>query len=165
VTKPPSEKKTGDLLIPASAYPQLPVWASLREALVQLTMEQGHLSMHERRRKVLILGEDYHLAGVLTLADILKALDPKLSQTPWEAAPSWQDLRTPEAHKQMDGQVKAFMSAPGPEISPEEDLLRASQLMLQAGVDILPVYQDNQLKGMLRLEDVFHQVSRAILAP
>ena len=114
---------------------------------------------------MLIFGEDYHLAGVLTQADILKVLDPKLSQTPWEAAPTWQDLKTPAAHQQMEAQVRGFMSAAGPEISPEEDLLRASQLMLQAGVDILPVYKDNQLKGMLRLEDVFHQVSRAILAP
>jgi CBS-domain-containing membrane protein len=165
MNKPPSEKTAGDLLIPASAYPQLPAWASLREALVQLTLEQEALSRHERRRKVLILGDDYHLAGVLTQAGILKALDPKLCQTPWQSAPTWPDLKTPAARRQMEEQVRVFMSPPGPEISPQEDLLRASQLMLQAGVDILPVYQHNQLKGMLRLEDVFHQISRAILAP
>lgn len=165
MNKPPSEKKAGDLLIPASAYPQLPSWSTLREALVQLTLEQESLSAHERRRKVLIFGEDYHLAGVLTQADILRALDPKLSQTPWQAAPSWPDLRTPEARQQMERQVGDFISPAGPDISPEEDILRASQLMLQAGVDILPVYQDNQFKGMLRLQDVFHQISLAILAP
>ncbi|MFH1035657.1 MAG: CBS domain-containing protein [Pseudomonadota bacterium] len=165
MSKTPEEKKAGDLLIPASAYPQLPAWATLREALVQLTLEQEALSMHERRRKVLIFGEDYLLAGVLTQADILKALDPKLSQTPWDAAPSWQDLNTSAAHQQMEERVSRFMSAAGPGISLQEDLLRASQLMLQAQVDILPVYQENQLKGMLRLEDVFHQVSRAILTP
>jgi len=163
--KTETEKKAGDLLLPASAYPQLPMWASLREALVQLTLEQEGLSTHERRRKVLIFGEDYHLAGVLTMSDILRALDPKLSNTPWQQAPAWPDLATPAARKQMEEPVRAFMSAPGPEIDPQEDLLRASQLMLQAGVDILPVYQNNQLKGMLRMEDVFHRVSRAILAP
>ena len=165
MAKPPSEKNAGDLLIPANAYPQLPHWASLREALVQLTLEQAALSMHERRRKVLIFGEDYHLIGVLTQSDLLKALNPALSRTPWEVAPAWQDLKGPAARQQIAEPVRSFMSAPGPEISPEEDLLRASQLMLETGVDILPVYKDGQLKGMLRLEDVFHQVSQAILAP
>lgn len=165
MNKPPSEKKARDLLLPAIAYPQLPSWSTLREALVQLTLEQQALSPHERRRRVLVLSEDYHLAGVLTQTDILRALDPRLSQTPWQDAPAWQDLKTPEAHRQMDQPVSAFMSPAGPEIGPDEDLLRASQLMIQAGVDILPVYDNGQLKGMLRLEDVFHQVSRAILAP
>lgn len=57
---------------------------------MQLTLEQEALSMHERRRKVLILGDDFHLAlaGVLIHADILRALDPKLTQTPWQSAPA-----------------------------------------------------------------------------
>lgn len=165
MTKLSSEIKAGDLLLPASAYPQLPTWATLREALVQLTLEQESLSHHERRRRVLVFGQDYHLAGMLTMSNILRALDPKLSATPWQESPSWPDLKTPEARRQMDQPVSAFMSVAGPEIGLEEDLLRASQLMIQAGVDILPVYDNGQLKGILRLEDVFHRVSRAILAP
>lgn len=62
--------------------------------------------------------------------------------------------------------MREFMSPASPEINPKKDLLRASQLILQAGVDILlPVVKDNQLKGMLRLLDVFDLVSCAILTP
>jgi hypothetical protein len=45
MTKPKAEMKVRDIAVPLADYPQMPYWASLKEAVAQLTLAQqgrGH---------------------------------------------------------------------------------------------------------------------------
>lgn len=153
-----------DLLLPVATYPQMPAWATLREAMVKLTLEPLGQPLEERRRRVLVFDQDHRLLGVLTQKGLLRALDPRLLASPWQGAPpAWADLLTPELRQRLEQPVQGEITPVGPPVTPEEDLLRAGQLMLETHTDLLPVMDKGQLLGVLRLEDIYQEVSRAVL--
>ena len=165
MSKAQEEKKVKDLLIPLTDYPHLPYWASLKEAVVQLTVAQQGLQPGERRRTVLVFDEAYKLQGILTERDILRGVEPKFASKYHEAAQvQWENLITAPAQAQLKKPIKDFMSPVGAKVGQEENLMKASHLMLQEKVDLIPVMEGNRVKGVVRLEDIFHEISKAILS-
>lgn len=159
------EKKVRDLLIPLTDYPHMPYWASLKEAMVQLTLAQQGLGPEQRRRTVLVFDEAYKLQGVLTQRDILRGIEPKFARSPQTTTPLiWEDLLAAGAQDQAKKAIKEFMSPVGHTVEADDSLMKASHLMLAEGLDLLPVMEANRVKGVVRLDDIFHEISKTILA-
>ena len=154
-----AKKKLKDLIIPLSEYPHMPYWATLREAIVQLNVayETGH-------HAVLVFDEAYKLVGMLFQKDILKGLEPKFAQHYEDGVPIfWDDLLKTASEKQLGRPVKEFMSKAKLAISVDDNILKASHIMLQEDSRLLPVMEGDKLIGVLRMSDLFHEITKVVL--
>jgi CBS domain-containing protein len=153
------EKKVRELVIPLADYPHMPYWASLKEAVVQLTLAQQGRGPEERRRKVLVFDEAYELQGILTQRDILLAAAPGLDGKP----PAWEEFLA-GLGEQSAQPIKNFMAPLAAMAQADDGLLAVCHLMVGKGVDLVPVMDGGKLLGVARLDDLFSELSRTILA-
>jgi CBS-domain-containing membrane protein len=160
-----AEKKVRDLVIPLADYPHMPYWASLKEALVQLTLAQQGRGPEERRRKVLVFDEAYNLQGILTQRDIMRGVEPEsLRDQPDGGAAPPREGFIAAAQQQAKKPIKEFMAPLGSTVQADDDPLKASHLMVHEGTDLIPVLDGGKVLGVVRLEDVFREISRTILS-
>jgi len=153
------EKGVRDLVIPLTDYPHMPYWGTLREAIVQLNVsyETGH-------HTIMVFNEAYKLVGMLLQNDILRAIEPKFGQRNQESIPiSWDDLLNTLSEKRLALPIKDFMSEATVTIDAEESILMASHMMLEEATYLLPVTEGERLIGVVRMEDLFHEITNAML--
>lgn len=159
------EKKVKDLLIPLTDYPHMPYWASLQEAVVQLTLAQQGQPAAGRRRTVLVFDEAYKLQGILTQRDILRGIEPKFARNYKETASLlWGDLLGASAQEQAKKPIKDFMSPASAMVEANDSLLKASHVMVQEQMELLPVMDGNKVAGVVRLDDIFHEIGMTLLS-
>lgn len=159
-----SEKNLKDLIIPLSQYPHMPYWATLKEAVVQLTVAQQHLAPGERRRTVLVFDEAYRLKGILTQRNILKGIEPRFSTRLAEGyRVDWQDLFDKPSQEQLNKPISEFMSPVRATVKSSDHLLKASHVMISEGLGLLPVMDGDKVAGVVRLQDVFFELGMSIL--
>jgi predicted transcriptional regulator len=148
-----------DLVIPLSDYPHMPYWGTLKEAIVQLNVayDTGH-------HTVLVFDESYKLVGMLLQRDILSGLEPRFARHHEEGVPiAWDDLLKSGSGKQLDQPIKDFMSKVTTTINAEDSILKASHIMIQEGLYLLPVIEGDRLIGVVRMGDLFHKITSAVL--
>ena len=153
------EKRVMDLIIPLTDYPHMPYWGTVREAIVQLNVsyETGH-------HMILVFDEAYKLAGMLLQKDILKAISTKLGESDEENIPiSWDDMLKTGSEKRLALPVKEFMSEATASIDGKESILMASHIMLKETTYVLPVTEGERLIGVVRMEDLFHEITNTML--
>jgi CBS-domain-containing membrane protein len=153
-------KKVKDLIIPLTDYPHMPYWGTLREAIAQLNVafETGH-------HTVLVFDEAYKLMGMLLEKDILKGIEPKFAQHHEDGVPiMWDQLLKSGAEKQLGRPIKEFMSAVTATVDAEDNILKASHIMVDKNAYLLPVMEGDKLIGVVRMGDLFYQITNAILA-
>ena len=153
------EKRVKDLVIPLTDYPHMPYWGTLKEAIVQLNVvyETGH-------NTVLIFDEAYKFVGMLLQADILKGLEPKFAQHFKKGFPvSWDDLLKSEGQKRLARPVKEFMSGVAATVDAQDSILKASHIMLGEDAYLLPVMEGDKLIGVVRMGDLFHEITNGVL--
>lgn len=151
-------KKVRDLLISITEYPHMPYWATLREAIVQLNVayETGH-------HTVLVFDEAYRLKGLLHQSDLLKGARPEYAELcPPDVEIRWEDL-TVSAAQQLDRPIEDFMSAFDVTVGVEDHLLKVVHLMINYNVNLLPVQEGDKIIGVVRMHDLFHEVTGFIL--
>jgi len=154
-----TSKKLKNLVIPISDYPHMPYWGTLKEAIVQLNVayDTGH-------HTVLVFDEAYKLVGMLLQKDILKGLEPKFAQHYEDGVPiAWDRLLKGSSEKQLSRPIKEFMSEVTALIDAEDSILKASHIMLQKDVYLLPVMKGGKLIGVVRMGDLFHEITNAVL--
>ena len=153
------KKQIKDMVIPLSEYPHLPYWGTLREAIVQFNAayEIGH-------HAVLVFDEAYKLVGMLLRKDVLKGLEPKFAQHYEDGVPIfWDELLQTGSEKRLARPVKEFMSEIKATIDIDDSILKASHIMLQEDNDLLPVMEGDKLIGVLRMEELFHDLTSTVL--
>jgi len=159
-----SEKQLKDLVIPLSRYPHMPYWATLKEAVVQLTLAQKDLPLDERRRTVLVFDEAYRLKGILTQRNILRGIEPRFSEKLAEGYHlDWQDLVNKPSQEQLAKPISDFMSPLQATVKSDGGLLQASHIMISQGLGLLPVMDGEKVAGVVRLQDVFMELGLSIL--
>jgi len=154
-----TKKKVKDLVIPLNEYPHMPYWATLREAIAQLNVafETGH-------HTVLVFDEAYKLVGMLLQKDILKGLEPKFAGHYEEGVPVlWDALLESGSEERLAQPIKDFMSDAGTTVDGEDSILKASHIMLNENAYLLPVMEGDSLIGVVRMGDLFHHITNAVL--
>ena len=154
-----AKKKIKDMVIPLSEYPHLPYWGTLREAIVQFNAayEIGH-------HAVLVFDEAYKLVGILLQKDVLKGLEPKFAQHYEDGVPIfWDELLQTGSEKRLARPVKEFMSEVKATIDIDDSILKASHIMLQEDNYLLPVMEGDKLIGVLRMDELFHDITNTVL--
>ena len=154
-----TEKRLKDLLIPLSDYPHMPYWGTLREAIAQLNLayETGH-------HTVLVFDEAYKLVGMLSQKDIIRGLVPKFAEHYEEGVPVfWDDLLTSGSQKRLALPIEQFMSRVKAMGDAEDSILKAAHVLLQENTYLLPIMENGKLTGVVRMGDLFQEVSNAVL--
>jgi len=152
-------KKVKDLVIPLSEYPHMPYWGTLREAIAQLNVafETGH-------HTVLVFDEAYKLVGMLLEKDILRGLEPRFAEHYKEGVPIlWDQLLKSGVEKQLDRPIKEFMSDAKATVEVEDKILKASHIMVHENLYLLPVMEEDRLIGVVRMGDILHAITNAVL--
>ena len=154
-----TKRKVKDLVIPLSEYPHMPYWATLREAIAQLNVafETGH-------HTVLVFDEAYKLVGMLLQKDILRGLEPKFAEHYDDGVPiMWDALLETGSEERLAQPIKDFMSRAEVTVDPEDNILKASHIMLHEEAYLLPVMEGESLIGVVRMGDLFHHITSAVL--
>jgi len=166
----PDEKKVQDLMIPLEDYPHIPYWFTLRQAMAILREAAITFEGQFEPLAVLVFDEKYRLMGILSLRDIIKGLEPRflyekitLAQAEGELTGSLRGLFGPELLKASQRPVSEFMKPNEVTINGDDSIAKALFLMIQAKVSRLPVLQDHKLAGLIRLSDLFNEISAIVL--
>jgi len=165
----PNEKKVKDLMIPLEDYPHIPYWFSLRQAMAIVREAAIKFEGQFEPRAVLVFDEKYQLMGILTLRDIIKGLEPRfLHETALvKADPNLAvmigDLFGPGLKEASQKPVSEVMSPIKVTIQGNDPLAKAIAVMIQERVGLMPMIQDNKVAGMIRLSDLFKEISDMVL--
>ena len=162
-------KRVKELMIPLEDYPHIPYWFTLRQAMAIVREAAIKFEGSFEPRAVLVFDEKYQLMGILTLRDIIKGLEPRfLKETDLvKADPSLTvlmgDLFGPGLKEASQKPVSEVMSPIKVTVQGGDPLAKAIFLMIKENVGLMPVIQDNKVAGMVRLSDLFKEVSDLVL--
>ena len=163
------DKKIKDLMIPLEEYPHIPYWFSLRQAMAMLQEAAIKFETSFEPRAVLVFDEKYQLMGILTLRDIIKGLEPRfLHETSLiKSDPSLvlltEGFRGAGLQEAAQKQVSEVMSPIKATVDGEASLTKALFLMIKENVGMMPVILDHKVVGMIRLSDLYKEISKIIL--
>jgi len=162
-------KTAKDLMIPLEDYPHIPYWFTLRQAMAIVREAALKFEGSFEPRAVLVFDEKYQLMGILTLRDIIKGLEPKfLKETSMtKGDPSltvlFGDLFGPNIKEQSQRAVSKVMSPIKVTINAGDSLPKALFSMIKEDVGLAPVMETGKVAGMLRLSDLFGEISKLVL--
>lgn len=168
-----SNRHIRDILVPLEEFPQVASDTTLRNAYALL--HERHMSGGWRFRHMLVFDDRTTLVGILSLQDLLRALMPdyiKASLSALDSGPApdysglsllWQDGFDAQCARVADSPVAAHMTPVRHTIPADAPWTQAAYLMIAHGVHMLPVLDDQQLIGVVRIVDVFNQAAERVL--
>jgi len=165
----PQEKKVREFMIPLEDYPHIPYWFTLRQAMAIVREATIKFEGSFEPRAVLVFDEKYQLMGMLTLRDIIKGLEPKflkdsgMVKADPNLAVMMGELFGPGLKEQAQKQVSEVMSPIRVTVSADAPIAKALALMILENVGMMPVMQDNRVVGMVRLSELFQEISKIVL--
>jgi CBS-domain-containing membrane protein len=165
-----SDPKTAkDLMIPLEDYPHIPYWFTLRQAMAIVREAAIKFAGQFEPRAVLVFDEKYQLMGILTLRDIIRGLEPKFLQETMliKMDPSLTvfmgDFGGAKMKEQSRRPVSEVMSPIKVTVNAEDPITKPLYLMLKETAGLIPVMQGGKVAGMLRLSDLFGEISKIVL--
>lgn len=165
----PYKKKVREVMIPLQDYPHIPYWFTLRQAVALVRESALKYAGQFEPRTILVFNEKYQIVGILTLRDILKGLEPAflkesdLVKADPTLALVMGDLFGPGMEKQAENPVSTVMGPIKVSVQADDSLVRALFLMVQENVGMMPVMDGQRVAGMVRLTDLFLEISQAII--
>ncbi len=167
-----------DLSLPLDTYPHIPVTATVRDAFLLM---RSRLAAGHRYRSLLVFDDDNLLLGYVSLRELLLAIDPHYAGTagargdgrrnrePQEndiAALSvmWQENLDRKVRSAARSRVGQVMTAFKLAVTPADPLVKCVHQMLALDLYLLPIAEDEQVSGIIRLVDVFDRLADALFA-
>ena len=165
----PYNKKVKDLMIPLEDYPHIPYWFTLRQAMAIVREASIKFEGSFEPRAVLVFDEKYQLMGMLTLRDIIKGLEPKFAKDAGliKADPGLAvlmgDMFGPGMKEASQKAVSEVMSPIRVTVNGEDPITKALFLMIKENVGMMPVLLDKKVVGMVRMNELFKEISEVVL--
>ena len=167
-----------NLMIPMDVYPYIPQWYTLKQAMKVL--ESSKLEVEGRQslpRSLLVFDEEYNMVGYVRRRDIMRGLEPKfLVSEPLSYRKKLFDVKIDPNLSELsfDKVVKGMREQAAREVSEvmrpvevtifhDDHLMKAVYEMVSYSVSLIPVIKDQQVIGVIRSADVFHQLSKILL--
>jgi len=172
-------KKASELMIPLEAYPHVPYWFSIRQAVA--IMEKAEEGSDGRNRligarSVLVFNETYKLLGTIRRRDIFAGLGANFlpdSDRPAQTLPSVKngtvketsssDSLVREIVTQAERPISEVMQPIQSTVDHEDHLLQVMSKMVEENASTLPVLRDAVVVGVVRSVEVFKEIATLIL--
>ena len=165
-----SHQKTADqFMIRLEEYPHIPYWFTLRQAMAIVREATVKFEGSFEPRAVLVFDEKYQLMGILTLRDIITGLEPKFLQETGliKMDPSLTvlmgDFFGPKMKEQSQRAVSEVMSPIKITVNAEDLITKPLYLMIKENIGMIPVMRGGKVAGILRLSDLFGEISKIVL--
>jgi CBS domain-containing protein len=165
-----------ELMIDVFEYPHMPYWFTIRQAAGIMKKTVIDAQKYIYPQVILVFDEKYNLIGTLNIRDILRGLVPALvapgSSADAEVAPVEENaiavikasLSGIESKKRSEKPISEIMKSVNVSVSPDDSVVKAAFLMERRNIQVLPVLEHNKkLVGIIRMMEVFQEVSRGIL--
>jgi DNA-binding NarL/FixJ family response regulator len=165
----PYSKKVKDLMIPLEDYPHIPYWFTLRQAMAIVREAAIKFEGSFEPRAVLVFDEKYQLMGMLTLRDVVRGLEPKFAQDSGliKSDPSLAvlmgDMFGPNMKEASQKPVSEVMSPIKVTVNGDDPITKALFLMIKENVGMMPVLLDKKVVGMVRMNELFKEISDVVL--
>lgn len=141
--------------------------ASIRDAVENLYdfgKDEDHAPVSQ---SLVVVESDGDLAGVLTMFDILRAVEPPYlrGRAPL-AGIAWEGFFGDIVHQAEALSVRDVMTpwSDVHQVAPGDRLIKALEMMVNGHVRRLPVCEGRHVVGVIRLFDIFQEVAREMLA-
>jgi CBS domain-containing protein len=163
------QKTAKELMIPLEDYPHIPYWYTLRQAMAIVQEATLKFEGAFELRAVLVFDEKYQLMGILTLREIITGLEPKFLQETGlvkgdpNLAVFLGEFFGPKMKEQSQRPVSEVMSPINVTVDAGDPITKPLYLMLKETVGLIPVMQGEKVVGMLRLSDLFGEISALVL--
>jgi predicted transcriptional regulator len=169
-----------EIMVPLDQYPNVRQSDTLREAITE--MEKCQIIAGDRKslpRAVLVFNDRGDLVGIARRRDILRGLEPEfLSHKPLKVRKSLFDIEIDPnlmemSYEQIEAGLKQRAKQPVSEVTLpieatidiNDHIIKAIYEMVSANVAVLPVLSGDQVVGVIRTADVFHEVAGILLDP
>lgn len=127
------------------------------------TLKECAEVMNKKRANGLVVVDDGKVVGVITKADIFKAILPRYPDI-IEDERHMTDLEYIEerAHKLYEVKVKEIMGTPPITVSSDAPIVKAGSTMILRRVKQVPVVDKNRLVGIITLTDIITYLLKKI---
>lgn len=167
-----------DVFITIEDYPNISLDAPIGHAIHIM----HHMLSHEKKyRNILVLDDDDHLQGYLSLRDLIRAVGPEYlrkrkpdvkGNQPFNVEGFSQDLTslsllwevdfTAKLNNELKKPVLEYMTLMEDEVLLDDHISKCMYLMLQHDVIVLPVMEDDLVIGVVRMVDVFERIAVSV---
>ena len=160
-----------NLIIPLAQYPHLKDSQTLADAIGMLYSFTCGEHKRFRYSEILILNDQGQLAGRVTLQDLLKAYDARLADIPKvqefegkgaefpNLAILWEESFFKRCAKQGLKPIGEFMSPIKNIAKATDPVLKVLSIMLAKNETVLPVIENDEVIGLIRIEEIFKSIS------
>lgn len=167
-----------DLYIPINNYPNISLDAPIGHAI---HIMHSVLADENKYRNILVLDDEDHLQGYLSLRDLIRAVGPDylqkrqpdvkgnqpfnidgISQDLAALSPLWEDGFTAKVHNELKKPVREYMTLMQDQVSLEDHISKCMYLMLLHDVIVLPVVENDQVFGVIRQVDIFERIAGSV---
>ncbi len=178
------KKTVEELMIPLSEYATVSEGATMKDAIDALEKAQAAFDANQyQHRAVLVYNEDNYIVGKVSQLDIIRALEPKYDQmtdsksgfhrfgfstqfmkSMIDQFDLWETRLEKLAEKAANMIVKDFMYQPseGEFVNKKASLDEAIHQLVMGHHQSLLVVSSRQIVGILRLVDIFKEISNCI---
>ena len=167
-----------DVYVKIDDYPNISLDTPIGQAIHVM---HSVLEDQTKYRTILVLDEEDHLKGYLTLRDLIRGVGPDylhksrpsvkgnqpfnlegLNQDLTALSLIWQEGFTIKLHDELKKPVSEYMSLMEDQVSLEDPIAKCIYIMLFRDVLILPVVEEDQVKGVIRLVDLFEHIAENV---
>lgn len=168
-------KKVRELMVEITEYPHIPYWMSVRDAIFMMQSVYVTSGLEEHRM-LLVFDERYQLQGVLTLKNLLTGIEPRFLRK--EERPRYQGLTHPErarlsalvegtfserCKEEAKKPVSEVMTPIQVTVDANDSVAKAAFVMLEADVNLVPVMDKGKVAGVLRMSDLFNELTKIVI--
>ncbi|MFH2123370.1 MAG: CBS domain-containing protein [Pseudomonadota bacterium] len=161
-----------DVTIPLDRYPHLNENQTLQDAITEIRSFAVGEKDRIRYSCLLIVNDRNQLVGRVTLYDLFHGLAPRLVEASKVEKFEGKNIDFPnlailmedsffsDCKQQSRKKISEFMSEIPLFIKAEFPLFKALVIMLNTGNSILPVIDDDKIVGVVRMEEIFAEITR-----
>jgi CBS domain-containing protein len=143
----PHSVPVSHLMIHRNDWPQLRADTDVISAIKILRIVAEERKLQEGHDVALVLDDNYNLLGFVHLTDLIKNVR-HLCEKDSKCAPNGSAKHIKELVIPFAGFVE-----------PDDNILKALDIMVEHGVSLVPVMKEGKLKGMVKLADIFNTVA------
>lgn len=169
------EKRARDIMIPIEDYTTIEVDATVREGIERLKDSFEHVASTSRimetgHRSILVF-EGSELAGILSIRDLIHALQPSYLTAPKPSMADsmvystmfWTGLFTTQAKALRDKRIRDLMSDPPLTVDEDANLMEIANKLYSENVRRVVITSRGKVIGVIREQDIFFELARIIL--
>jgi CBS-domain-containing membrane protein len=166
----PHEKKVRELMIPLTDYPHIPYWFTIKQAVAIFKKSALGLEGKLEPTTLLIFDEKYQLMGSLTMEDLIRGIEKKFVRAEgylskdWDTPVFFEGIFTEGVKDEARKPVGDIMSPAKETVAPEDSIIRAIYLMIEKGLPLLPVIDQDVVQGVIRINEIFNEIASLVMA-